>query len=347
MQFPSWWRNRNLISWFFWPFSFIFGFIVAIRRQAYRWGIFKTYKSTLPIIVIGNISVGGTGKTPLVIALAEYLKQQHLRPAIISRGYKSQATEFPFLVTADTPVTLAGDEPLMMAQHTQCTVMIDPQRVRAVKALEASDEYDVIISDDGLQHYAMARDIEIIVVDGKRQFGNGFLMPAGMLREPISRINKVDIVVCNSETQTERQTLHQPLAALAKTNRYFNMFLKPAQACSLSSDEKFDLALLKHKRVHAIAGIGNPERFFNLLREYQIDVSEHPFPDHHVYTEADFAFRKDKFIPIIMTEKDAVKCKDLVYNAWFVEVSAELPDGFYELVLHQLAQLRAAKNSSL
>ncbi|MFN7096968.1 MAG: tetraacyldisaccharide 4'-kinase, partial [Gammaproteobacteria bacterium] len=237
MQSPSWWRSRNIISWLLWPFSLLFGIIVFVRRQAYRMDIFRVYRPKLSVIVVGNINVGGTGKTPLVIALARQLQQLGMRPAIISRGYKSKAKQFPFVVTADTPVVLAGDEPLMMARHTHCMVMIDPCRVRAVKALEATGEYDVIISDDGLQHYALARDLEIVVVDNKQQFGNDFLLPAGMLREPVSRIENADIVVCNYEMHEDHKIQHQLLAVLEKNNRYFKMHLKPTSVKSLTTDE--------------------------------------------------------------------------------------------------------------
>ncbi len=326
MQFPSWWLKRNLISWLLWPFSLLFGVIIAIRQWGYRCGIFKTYKSTLPIIVIGNISVGGTGKTPLVIALAEQLKQKGFRPAIISRGYKSQATHFPFCVTTDTPVSLAGDEPLMIARHTNCPVMIDPVRVRAVKALEAAGECDVIISDDGLQHYALVRDVEVVVIDGKRQFGNGFLLPAGMLREPISRISTENIIIVNGEEQ------------LNNVNTVFNMHLNPTSVKSLNSNESRNIASFKNQRIHAMAGIGNPARFFDLLREYHIDIIEHAFPDHHNYSEADFTFLHAQNLPIIMTEKDAVKCQHLVYNAWYVVITAELPETFYSLIQMKLGK---------
>jgi tetraacyldisaccharide 4'-kinase len=312
---PSWWRTRNLLTWLLWPFSLIFAAIVATRRYAYQQGWLPRYRSSLPIIVVGNITVGGTGKTPTVIAIVEWLKQQGYRPAIISRGYKSTQTQFPYWVTPTSPVALAGDEPLLIAKRTSCPVVIDPQRPRAVQALEKANVCDIIISDDGLQHYALARDIEIVVIDGERRFGNGFLLPAGMLREPISRIKKADRVICHG--------------GIAQPGE-FHMQLHPARVIALHDPTQTrPLATFTNQTVHAVAGIGNPQRFFNLLQQQGINVIAHPFPDHHTYVASDFAGMQDQY-PILLTEKDAVKCASLLTNnAWYVCVDAAIEEKFF------------------
>ncbi|MBY0544627.1 MAG: tetraacyldisaccharide 4'-kinase [Gammaproteobacteria bacterium] len=330
MQFPHWWLKRNLISWLLWPCSRLFALIVLVRRFFYRIHLFPTYTSPLPIIIVGNINVGGTGKTPLVIALANQLKKEGKQPAILSRGYRSVSKTFPLAVTVDTPVILAGDEPLMMAQQTGCLVVIDPHRVRGVKYLEQSKQCDVIICDDGLQHYALGRALEILVVDGQRGFGNGFLLPAGMLREPISRAQTVDMVVCNGDTSSD---LPRNAFTMKLTVGAIRLLSDPTQTLSIED--------FMGKATHAVAGIGHPERFFNLLRRYGLEVIPHPFPDHHQFTPKDFDFLSDENTPILMTEKDAVKCMDMFCkktNVWYMQVTAQLSDSFYEKINDILAK---------
>ncbi len=272
--------------------------------------------------------MGGTGKTPLVIALVQELQKQGFQPAVISRGYKSQNKKWPLWVTEETPVSLSGDEPLLIAKRTKCPVVIDPNRTRAVKFLEATGKCNIILSDDGLQHYALQRDIEILVIDSQRQFGNGFLLPAGMLREPVARAAKVNFMVYNGVPA--EQNLHPSKSVFSMT---FNVKWLP----SLSNPNKFiQLTQFKHRRVHAIAGIGNPEQFFALLRSHGLEVITHPFPDHHSYSKDDFDFLNEQNFPVIMTEKDAVKCRGLLYDAWYVEIEAILPEAFYKEVLNKL-----------
>lgn len=328
MKMPAFWLKRNAISWLLWPFSKLFTVLILLRHFAYRRGIFKSYRSIYPVIIVGNISVGGTGKTPLVIVLAQWLKSQGWEPAIVSRGYKSHPPHFPFLVTADMTADIVGDEPLLMAKQAGCPVVIDPQRSRAVKFLEAQKLCNIIISDDGLQHYALARDIEIVVFDHQRQFGNQFLLPAGMLRESITRLAQVDAVVCNGG-----------MIYIPKVKIVYDMHLKPGELKSVNmATENCTLADFKHQKVQAVAGIGNPARFFDLLRKYGLEIQEHAYSDHYVYKATDFNFNTHH-LPIIMTEKDAVKCQGLVNNAWYLPVTAILPDAFYDCINKKLRGL--------
>ncbi len=313
--FPSWWMKRNYLAWLLWPFSQLFLLIIIVRRWLYQKQWLKSYRAKLPVIVVGNITVGGTGKTPVVIAIAQWLKQQGLRPGIVSRGYKSHVKNYPYWVTAVSLAEQVGDEPLLIVQRTECPLVIDPIRARAVQALEKSGKCDVIISDDGLQHYALERDIEVVVIDGERRFGNGFLLPAGMLREPTSCCDNVDIVVCNGGVAQDKE---------------WSMQLAPTKVYAVNNPAKtISLTHFQHKKVHAVAGIGNPQRFFALLRQAGLEVIEHAFPDHHAYTENDFNFVSDN-LPVFMTEKDAVKCPFLSYTeAWCVAVDAQLPETFF------------------
>ena len=316
------------------PLSLVFYLLSALRRSLYRLGIAPTCKSQLPIIVVGNISVGGTGKTPLVVALVEQLRQAGFHPAIVSRGYGSRAAAYPYFVSSDDAPECSGDEPLLLAQRTGVPVVIDAKRCRAIAALQ--DRYkdcDVIIADDGLQHYAMPRDIEIVVIDGRRGFGNGWLLPAGPLRESVSRLNSVDYVVTNGELQNS-------LAVESSV-----MTLAAQQFVAVNGSEKIALqAWPFSKKIHAVAGIGNPQRFFESLQRMGFDVIPHAFSDHHDYRVEELCF--DDQLPVLMTEKDAVKVRQLFQQLhlqpplqgeyWYLTVDAILPPDFYQKLIKQL-----------
>jgi tetraacyldisaccharide 4'-kinase len=320
MQAPHWWLKRNGIARFLWPASIAFAGIVKCRQFLYKHKLLPVYQANLPIIVVGNISVGGTGKTPLVIAIVQWLQQQGHTPAVISRGYRAKPPCYPFWVTADTAATVAGDEPVLIAKHAQCPVVIAPKRVQAVQAIEQAGKYSVIIADDGLQHYSLQRDIEIIVIDAERQFGNGFLLPAGMLREPIKRCQQADLLVYNGEGPA------QGIGSYA-----YNMQLAVKTVYNLQQPTvHYSLQQFQGQTVHAVAGIGNPQRFFKLLANAGINIIEHAFPDHHHYIAADFMFANDG-LPILLTEKDAVKCTTLAKSAMFcVAVEAALSSEFFQ-----------------
>lgn len=302
-----WYRNSTTFLMFLLlPVSLIFRFIVYLRRVFYKLGILKVYQFSVPIIVIGNISVGGTGKTPFVIWLADFLKQEGYHPGIVSRGFGGEKNYTACCVNDTAKAENVGDEALLLAKRTRCPMVVCVDRVAAVKLLLEKYACNIVISDDGLQHYRLGRDIEIAIVDGARRFGNGFLLPAGPLREPVSRLKSVDFIVA-------QQT--------ALDNEYL-MELEGSDILSVI-DESERKPLTAFEKVHAVTAIGNPTRFFASLRAQQIEVIEHIFPDHYLYTKEDFKFN-DEF-PIIMTEKDSVKCKAFATNRfWFLPVTAKL-----------------------
>lgn len=295
------WHGFNLLML---PFSFLFGLIVYLRRQWLTW---RAQPDTVPVIVVGNVTVGGTGKTPFVIWLAHRLKQQGYRPGIVCRGVGGQRQAIPQLVQAGQgEAARVGDEAVLLAQRTNCPVMVCRNRSKAAAALERDHACNVVISDDGLQHYRMKRVMEIVMVDATRQFGNGWLLPAGPLREPVSRIHQADRVVVHGD-----QPDH-------------DMQLEAVELVSLlSPDKTMSLDQLKATPVHAVAGIGHPERFFTMLRQQGYHITPHAFPDHYSYLPQDLNFADGK--PIIMTEKDAVKCLAFATEqCWFVRVNAKI-----------------------
>jgi tetraacyldisaccharide 4'-kinase len=307
----------------------LFKSVSALRQQSFQRGWSTSYRAPVPVIVVGNIAVGGTGKTPLTIGLLKQLQSRGYSVGVVSRGYGSQAKQFPFFVTAETPANLSGDEPKLIARATGCPLVIDPDRPAAIRALLQQHSVDLIISDDGLQHYAMARDIEIAVIDGQRLFGNGFCLPAGPLREPISRLESVDFIVVNggASDSLAGKTAH-------------TMTLKAGELMRLSDSVSVAAGDWPYSRqVHAVAGIGNPTRFFQTLRGLGFDPIEHAFADHHPYTADDLAFDDD--LPIVMTEKDAVKVAPLVLErCWSLPVEAELPEVFIAALIHKIEEIQ-------
>ncbi len=316
------------------PVGFVFGKLAARRRRQYQSGKRQAYKSTLPVIVVGNITVGGSGKTPLVIYLAKRLTEEGYKPAIISRGYLSKASSYPCVVTPESEVKEVGDEALMISQNCQCPMIIDPDRASALKKLETEFECNIVISDDGLQHYAMHRDLEIAVIDGSRGLGNNLLLPAGPLRESQHRLSEVDYVVSNG-------ALLENLAVEVDINQ---MDLKPVALCNLKSGEqKKPHAEVERKKVHAVAGIGNPQRFFNSLNACGFDIIQHSFDDHHAFTKDDLEFNEilNEELDIIMTEKDAVKCRSFAkVNYWYLKVEASLEEHFIDKLLKRLSSIQ-------
>ena len=324
----SWYAKNplwNLLK----PLAWLYQTVCYFRRQKLSK---EAVKLSVPVIIVGNITLGGTGKTPLVIYLANALQEQGFKPGIISRGYASQAKSFPYLVTETSLVEEAGDEPYLIAKNTRCRVIIDPKRPRGAQALIDDHGCDVIISDDGLQHYALARDVEIVVIDGKRGLGNENCLPAGPLREPPLRLKEVDFVVMNGEDSKGHFAHYQPIT----------MHLKPGQCTCLLTNKTVDI---KGKTVHAVAGIGNPQRFFDTLRELGADVIEHAFPDHYTYFPEDLRFEGDHLI--VMTEKDAVKCQAFANDKMaFISVKAHLSPGLLPGVVTSLRRLATELQSA-
>ncbi len=307
------------------PLEWLYRAIVARRRNAFLAGRTESYRAPVPVIIVGNITVGGTGKTPLVAWLVEELRRAGFRPGVVSRGYGGRAPAYPCLVGPDTPPDIAGDEPVLLVQRTGCPLVVDPDRPRAVRRLLQESDCDLVISDDGLQHYALQRDIEIVVIDGVRALGNGRCLPVGPLREPVRRLREVQLIVTNGETA-------EVFPRAAHTMRLEPGALRPVGPATRGDPPASG-------QVHAVAGIGNPGRFFATLRKLGYAVIEHPFPDHHAFTAQDVAFGDG--LPVVMTEKDAVKCRELdAGRLWYLPVSATFEEGFVQSLLNLLERAR-------
>ncbi|WP_372881339.1 tetraacyldisaccharide 4'-kinase [Psychromonas sp.] len=318
---PFWYRPATW-AWLLFPLALLFKIISLCRRGLYRKGVFKSYKSNLPVIIVGNISVGGNGKTPFVIWLCEKLIDAGHKPAVISRGYGGKSSAYPLLVDENITGKEAGDEPLLIYKRLGIPVVVDPVRSNAVKYLEQHLPVDIIISDDGLQHYALQRDIEIVIIDGKRRFGNQHVMPMGPLRETLSRLNSVDFLINNGEQHANEHT----------------MLLK-AQPCRRVDGHEGQLTA--KDKVNACAAIGFPARFFDTLKQQQFEILKAVgFNDHHAFVKDDFA-QFDTSIPLLMTEKDAVKCTFFAQqNWWYLPVSAELPAAFEQQLLSRIKDIQ-------
>jgi tetraacyldisaccharide 4'-kinase len=312
------------------PLAWLYGLVSRVRRHAYARGWLKTQRAQKPVIVVGNLTVGGTGKTPLVAWLAEQLSASGLRVGIVSRGY-GRSKGVPQVVHVESGWRDVGDEPFLLRQLTGCDTVVAQDRFAGAQQLVALG-VDVVIADDGLQHLRLARDCEIVVVDGARGFGNGRLLPAGPLREPASRLRQASVVVVNGVPEHASLLVGQDRLALTTVQ----MSLYGAEAYRL--DALAGPQSLQHfsgKRVHAVAGIGNPGRFFRDLRAHGIDVIEHPYPDHHPYVAADLTFEDD--LPVLMTQKDAVRCISLAdARLWYVPVVARFSEAQGRELLDQV-----------
>lgn len=331
------------------PLSLLFRALATLRRTLYRSRILTSKKLAVPVIVIGNISAGGTGKTPLTLALAQQLIRHDRHPLIVSRGHGGSAQQ-PQRVTPDSDVRQVGDEPLLMARRRLCPVWIGKDRAAAAQAaLQANPQCDVVLCDDGLQHYRLQRDMEIAVIDGARGFGNGFMLPAGPLREPVSRLQTVDAVVVNVQA---RSPLPNPLPEGEGANEPLREFIfddggasTGQYAMRLSGDTFHNLldpgktstaAELRKLRCHAVAGIGHPQRYFRHLAALGLNIVEHAFPDHHPYRAADLSFADCD--AILLTEKDAVKCSAFADERyWVLRVEAQIDPALTDHILRKIA----------
>jgi len=306
--------------------SGLYGAVAGLRRDLYRKGLLRQRRVDRPVVVVGNLVAGGSGKTPLTIALVERLQAAGWTPGVASRGYGRRDAGTPRWVDAATDPGIGGDEPVLIARRTGAKLRVDGDRVAAARALIA-EGCDIVLCDDGLQHYRLARDIEIEVIDGRRRYGNGRLLPAGPLREPPSRGADCDFRVLNAGNSTD----------LVAGFGEWPMWLEPGQAVPLLGGRAKPLATFAGQRVHAVAGIGDPERFFALLREHDIAVVPHAFADHHRYAAEDLRFGSD--LPVLMTEKDAVKCAAFAGDRYFsVGIDARLPEAFWIALFDRLSR---------
>jgi tetraacyldisaccharide 4'-kinase len=321
-QVSAWYQPQlTWLTFLLLPLSWAFGVVISLRRLLFQLKVKKSHRFAVPVIVIGNITVGGTGKTPLVLWLAQLLKAHGFEPGIVSRGVGGIQQISPRVVDAHSSVRQIGDEGILLAEKSGCQVVVGIDRVACVNQLLTESKCNVVISDDGLQHYALQRDIEIAVIDGARGLGNERLLPAGPLREKPSRLDRVDYIVRQGDALRGE----------------FGMQLIAEKLISLAGIDAKKFSDFSGQRVHAVAAIGNPRRFFALLKKYNITVIEHIFPDHYFFQKQDLEFFDD--LPVIMTEKDAVKCREFANKQyWYVPVVAKVDGGLEKAVLNKLTQ---------
>ena len=307
------WYKKSLWLYLLFPFSAVISYLTSRRRRKFLKDTKNRFKSKIPLIVVGNLTIGGTGKTPLVKYIASELQKLGYKPGLVSRGYGGKFKE-TLMVTDQTPVKQTGDEAQILST-LNLPFYIDKNRVRALKALNDNHDCDIIISDDGLQHYQMNRDIEIVVIDGKRRFGNNLSFPAGPLRESKKRLDSVDFIVNNSGPTEDGEHL---------------MNISPSKFIHLKSGKSYPVEEWPmHKQVHAVACLGNPGRFFDLLARLGFDIVRHPFPDHHNFMSSELHYLDH--LPIVMTEKDASKCKDFDNNRiWYLTIESDVSDKFID-----------------
>ncbi|HDG1677102.1 TPA: tetraacyldisaccharide 4'-kinase [Kluyvera ascorbata] len=306
------------------PLSWLYGLVSGIIRLCYQLGIKKSWRAPCPVVVVGNLTAGGNGKTPVVIWLVEQLQRQGIRVGVVSRGYGGKAERYPLLLTAQTTTAQAGDEPVLIFQRTGAPVAVSPIRVDAVKALLAAHDLQLIVTDDGLQHYRLARDKEIVVIDGVRRFGNGWWLPAGPMRERASRLDSVDARIVNGGEALSGE---------------IPMHLKPGDAINLLTSERRPVSTLQN--VVAMAGIGHPPRFFATLNACGVHpVRTVALADHQALVEADVLALVNPDQTLIMTEKDAVKCRRFAHeNWWYLPVDAVLSGDRAQTLLQELITL--------
>lgn len=312
------------------PLESLYRRVVQAKRARFLAGEGEIYRSAVPLVVVGNITVGGTGKTPLILWLIDHCQRRGVRVGVVSRGYGAKPPELPWRVTAQQSAEVAGDEPLLIVQRTGVPLMIDPNRGRAVQALLEAEPLDLILSDDGLQHYRLARDLELVLIDAARGLGNGRCLPAGPLREPAERLQSVDGVLYNG--------------AEFDPQGCFAFRLQPTALVNLLSGERQPLDFFPvNQAVHAVAGIGNPQRFFTTLETLHWRPIAHAFADHAQYSEAALSFTPS--LPLVMTEKDAVKCRSFARpDWWYLAVDASPSPAFVAWFDTQLVRLLPARH---
>lgn len=313
----AWYQPKlTLLTALLLPLAALFAGVVALRRYAYQRAWLRVTRLPVPVIVVGNITVGGTGKTPTVIALALFLKSQGYRVGIVSRGFGLKKLKTPLLVDENTSPVLAGDEAVLMAKRAACPVVVFSNRVAAVHFLLAQSPCDLILSDDGLQHYRLQPDITIALIDAKRQLGNRFMLPAGPLREPASRLAHFNFVLTTGREMADIR-------------------FQPEAWCSVAGDQTQPLSAFSGQTAHVMAGIAQPHTFFDGVARLGVQGMPHAFQDHQIYTEAMLNFTPR--LPILMTEKDAVKCKHFSNtDMWYLSQTAILPDFFKPALLQSL-----------
>lgn len=318
------WSGSSLVYLLLLPLSWLYGLVSGLIRLSYRCGLRKSWRAPVPVVIVGNLTAGGNGKTPMVIWLVEQLQQRGYRVGVVSRGYGGKSAVYPLVLDAQTTTRQAGDEPVLIYQRTGAPVAISPKRAEAVQALLNQGELDLIITDDGLQHYALQRDFELVVIDGVRRFGNGWWLPAGPMRERVSRLKTVDACVANGGVAQQGEIA---------------MKLQAQDAVNIASGERRPAIELPH--VVAMAGIGHPPRFFATLEKLGVEVEhEVAFADHQEYNHGQLAVLASQGQTLLMTEKDAVKCRAFAQpDWWYLPVEAILPTEQAEQLLQGIQKL--------
>ncbi len=319
------WSGQSKLYRFLIPLSWLYGLITLTLRFCYKKGWKKSWRSPVPVVIVGNLTVGGNGKTPVVIWLVEQLQQRGLRVGVVSRGYGGKAESYPLVLDNTSTTAQAGDEPVLIFQRTAAPVAVSPVRSDAIKALLNTFPVDVIITDDGLQHYALQRDFEIVVVDGVRRFGNGHWIPAGPMRERASRLRSVDAVIVNGSGQEQGGEI----GMLLRAGSAINLLTGETRAANTLND------------VVAMAGIGHPPRFFATLRQLGVTVhKEVPFADHQAYQSTQLAALTTGQQTLLMTEKDAVKCRNFAQgNWWYLPVDAHIAEPDASILLDRISEI--------
>lgn len=326
-----WYRpTLSIVTILLMPLAVIFYLLIRIRLFLYQIKVIESVQFSVPVIVVGNITIGGTGKTPFVIWLAHLLKKQGFKPGIVSRGVGSKyKIKQPQFVDIQSRPEEVGDESILIRRSTDCPVVICVDRVAAVHLLLTNSNCNIVITDDGLQHYRLGRSLEIAMVDETRQFGNGKLLPAGPLREPRSRLKKVDFLIKQGSQES------------FVSNRS-DMYLTGTHLVSLGTQKKVPVSDFKDQMIHAVAAIGNPHRFFLFLKNSGMKLITHPFQDHYLFTQKDFFFNDE--YPIIMTEKDAVKCRSFATDRmWYLPVEARVNAELEQKLLNKIAAISLLK----
>ncbi|MBD1570875.1 MULTISPECIES: tetraacyldisaccharide 4'-kinase [Aliivibrio] len=322
------WFDNHFLGKLLWPLlwllSCLFKWIATKRKSDYQNGKKQSYRSSVPVVVVGNITAGGNGKTPVVVWLVEQLQSKGYKVGVASRGYGGKAPHYPYLLTETTTPDISGDEPVLIKQRTKAEVAVAPVRSEAVKVLEQQG-VDFIITDDGLQHYALQRDIEFIVIDGKRRFGNQHYIPLGPLREGVERLSSVDFLICNGGEPQENEV---------------SMRLQPSEAINLVTGEKRSVASLSN--LVAFAGIGHPPRFFETLNQLKANVVHtQGFEDHKAFEPTEIEQLMQYGEQLIMTEKDAVKCQSFAQSSWwYLPVDATFPEEKAQQILNKIIEVK-------
>ena len=329
------WYGKASLGWVLLPLSALYALLSGCRRWLYRSGIFRTHRLSVPVIVVGNITAGGTGKTPTVVWLARMLSERGYSPGIVSRGYGGSKSKSSMRVDGDSAAAVVGDEPVLLARRAEVPVVVDADRVRAVEML-IDDGVDVVVTDDGLQHYRLGRDYEICVIDGARGLGNRRLLPAGPLREGPRRLRDVDQLLVNGRLRDDHEL------SVAEQNA-ISFELVATEASRLNGSLTRSLERFAGTTVHAVAGIGNPSRFFDLLRGHGIQVIEHAYADHAALSKTDIEFGDD--FEVFMTEKDAVRLgRSSPDKLWYVPVELQM-DPVHALPLVEQLESRLRSNA--